>query len=224
MGVVIGANLTKNSTFTQASSYATASIAPTANNLQLLVVISNALSGTTNTPTATGAGLTWTQVLSFPNSDSPTQRMTVFRALSASPSSGAVTVDFGGQNQNHFTHTIDQFSRVDVSGTNGSGAIVQSNTKEQTGSSSPSLTLSAFANANNAVYGAIFQNGSVTFTHGSNFTELASTLAAYSVESQWANNPQTTIDWTLGNTNKLEMIAIEIGAQKSGGMFLSNFM
>jgi len=183
----------------------TASISPAANKL-ILVSVRNGLAGTPNEPTITGASMTWVKIATA--FDGVNNRVTIFRGLSASPSSGALTIDCGGQSQSAIGWSVDQFTGIDISGTNGSGAIVQSNTATLNGSaSSITVTLSAFGSSNNATYGAAFW-GPEGPTAGANFTSLA---GASNMTAQWANNPQTSVNWTFGsNSSQGDAVAVEI--------------
>src|SRR5438045_278206 len=121
-------NITSGNT-TNATSAATTSITPVANRLYLMNVISRtAITTDPNQPTATGAGLTWVVEKSvvYDNTGASRKRLTVFRALGPSPSAGALTIDFGAQTQTNIAWIIDEFTGADTSGTNGSGAVVQS--------------------------------------------------------------------------------------------------
>src|SRR5438132_12326875 len=95
----------------------TASIAPSANQLVLAWVAHDVTSGTPNTPTLTGCSLTWVLVAT---AVSGITRISLFRALGAAPTTGAVTIDFGGQTQNEEHWSISQFAGVNTGGTNGS--------------------------------------------------------------------------------------------------------
>ncbi|HEX5728452.1 VCBS repeat-containing protein [Microbacterium sp.] len=105
-----------------ASSYNTASISPVGNR-PLYAVVETATGAGPSQPTATGNGLTWVVERSVTFS---TRRLTVLRALGASPSSGAVTYDFAGQTQTSAIWQVVQCAGADTSGTNGSGATPQS--------------------------------------------------------------------------------------------------
>lgn len=132
------------------SSYASNSYTPTSNALLLCGVANSRGSATAATPTLTGNGLTWVQVNTV-TCDSGLKRLTIFRALGASPTTGAVTADFAGDNQTGCHIVVVQFTGVDTSGTNGSGAVVQSNTGSGAGTS-VSVTLSALTGSSNAVW------------------------------------------------------------------------
>jgi hypothetical protein len=110
---------------TDATSIATASISPTGDNLILAAVSSTTASGYPNVPTASGNGLTWVRVNRNPGIYGTNKRLTLFRAMGASPSSGAITFDFGGQTQTDFAWSVVEYPGVDTSGANGAGAIGQ---------------------------------------------------------------------------------------------------
>jgi hypothetical protein len=106
------------------SSYSTASRSPSANTLQLLGVVTTAPAGDAVQPTVSGCGLTWVpvrqQLVVFTN-----VQITVFRAYGASPSTGALTIDFGGTNQSDCLWIWCEASDVDASQANGAAAIVK---------------------------------------------------------------------------------------------------
>lgn len=171
-------NLTSGGDLDGGSSSSTASIAPTANRLILLTVSSRTgITANPNQPTVTGNGLTWVAINSivYDTTSSSRRRVTLFRAMGAAPSAGAVAIDFGGQAQTDVGWSVDQSSSgVDISGTNGSGAIVQSATnKDEAGGTSLTVTLAAFGNSGNATFGAFaIGDFGITPTVGSGFTML----------------------------------------------------
>ncbi len=177
-------NLTAGDAGSGASSYATASITPSANALVLAYIHSFGSGGPGNTPTATGCGLTWVVVASFVPSGN--NRVTLFRAM-GSPTSGAVTFDFAGQNQSIPCWTISQFTGVDQTGTNGSGAVVQSVTGTAF-TNNLVITLAAFGNAANAGYGAFNISAVATISPGSGFTQLGEAGTGFTVMDEWEIN------------------------------------
>mgnify|MGYP000930239427 CR=1 FL=1 len=215
---VSGSNLTVGSSATDATSYNTASVSPTSNNL-VLVSVANSLSGTPTTPSLSGNGLTYVQVNTVVYDASGTQRrLTTFRALGASPSAGAITISFGATTQLNCIWVVDQFSGVDTSGTNGSGAVVQSATNSATSAPSAlTVTLAAFGSANNATYGSFSWNDNAnTATPGTGFSELNEHQQAteqISIQSQWRADNDTSVDVSLtGATGEIGGIAVEIKA------------
>lgn len=204
-------------TTTNASSLATSSITPAANNLILCTVFSVVGSGTGNQPTITGNGLTW--VLVKTDTSQTSRRISVFRALGVSPSSGAVTADFGGQSQNTITISVDEIPGVDLSGTNGSGAIVQSNSNSSSGAiSSISVTLGAFSSVINWAYGAVGEDGNAGFSVGAGFTQISQIGSSNTVQTQYAPNNQTTVSWSVTTSSPVEAVAIEIKMFDQGSM------
>ena len=198
----------------------TSSVSPTGNNLLLLTVVSRtAISTDPNEPTATGNGLTWVVEKSvvYDATSSTRRRVTVFRTMGASPSSGAITIDFGGQAQTDVLWSLDQVSGVDTSGTNGSGAVVQSvsNFDNSATTNTVTVTLAAFSSANNITYGAFGFDGGAPTTAGTSFTATASLDSAANAlqaltEYQMAND--TTVNASSNANGNLGGIGIEIKA------------
>lgn len=206
--LIAPAILTASGSATDASSYATASVTPTANALILASVFNIAVGPAT--PTASGNGLTWVAVASVAVVNNA--RTTLFRAMGASPTAGAITFDFGGQTQQNAHWTVTEVTGVDQSGTNGSGAVVQSATASGT-SAAPSVTLAAFARAANGTYGVIGVNATDAITPGTGFTELSDTALVESnnIEDEWRVDNDTTVDWSIAS-NLFAAVAVEIGA------------
>lgn len=148
---ILARNLTTSGNATDASSSNTATIVPSPDCLVLAFVYN--VQNDPATPSMTGNSLTWVVEDSAVDL-SDDRRLTVLRALGPSTSSGAATIDFGGQSQTGVIWSIVEFEGVDTSGTNGSGAVVQSvggfNAVNDTGLS---ITLAAFGNSKNATVG-----------------------------------------------------------------------
>lgn len=197
---------------------ATASVSPTQNRLQLLLV--NVTRGDSTNPaqpsSVTGCGLTWVLVDSSQYDAAGLGRGSAFlyRAL-GTPTTGAVTITLG-YTASFVAWTWDEFGSVNNSGTNGSGAIVQNAKATGTGNS-PSVTLSAFGSTDNATYGGLAHrdaNGA-TFTAGTGFTELGengttSTQRVFAA-SEWRNDNDTSVDGTVtSGADGWAMFAVEI--------------
>lgn len=152
--------------------YITASISPGANKLLHLVVVSQIVSGTPTIPTVSGGGVsTWTEVVTFFNS---IRRTTVFRALTgSSPSSGVITIDFGGIAQDTCTWSALQISGSKLTGTNGADAYVQEKQNTVlTGTAPIALTLdNAWSHADNIAISHFFAANNTTFTGFTNSTQ-----------------------------------------------------
>lgn len=215
------ANLTSGTDTDGNSTATTASVSPSSNKLELLTVSSRTLiTANPNQPTISGNGLTWVAIASvvYDDTSSSRRRITLFRALGASPSSGAISIDFGGQNQTTVVWSLEEVSGIDTSGTNGSGAIVQSATNfdDTATASTLTVTLGAFSNTNNATFGS-FANGFglATPTVGSGFTKLGEQADGNNdikVLTEWKSTNDTTVDINWGDTSELGGIAIEIRA------------
>lgn len=224
--MVTAVNLTSGNTGSSTSSVTTASVTPSANKLQLLAVNSRNFTGSAPpAPTVTGAGLTWVQVANIQYDTGPTslKRVTLFRAMGASPTTGTLTIDFAGDSQTDVVWSLDEFTGMDTSGTNGSGAIVQTVTaKDETGSAtSITATLAAFASASNATYGAfahVAPTNGQTASAGSGFTALASPVdTTIGLIAEFKTTNDTTVDGSISGVSfELGMIAVEIAAASSG--------
>lgn len=146
-------HLTSGGSTTNAKSYDTASITPTANRLVLAFVSLGDAAENAGLPDGlSGCGLTWVEVDRRDDWTTGTYRTTaVYRAMGASPTTGAVTIDMtvSDLQQNACVWSIFEVAGVDTSGTNGSGAIVQSVDNAGAAASSLTVTLAAFASSNN---------------------------------------------------------------------------
>lgn len=213
--------LTGNSSLTDASSYATASVSPAANRLVLIAVYSRVSSGTPNTPSISGNGLTWENIATVVAGTLTNRKISLFRAMSASPSSGAITIDFAGQTQTECNWSVCEFSGVDKSGSNGSGAIVQSDAENQ-GSpiTSFSLTMSAFGSQSNMAYGVVGHATNEATTPGSGFTtihDVSSTGNNQTILTEYKlNEPTVSASWATGTTGAGIVVEIKAAIDAQG--------
>jgi hypothetical protein len=115
-GGTIGATLlTSGADGSNQKTYTTASISPAPNALVTVAVLGRRSSGAM-TPTVSGGGLSsWTQVASvdFDPVSGSTERLVVFRAMSASPGSGPVTITYSSSQSNAQWNVI-QFRHLAV--------------------------------------------------------------------------------------------------------------
>jgi len=203
---------------TNDTSFTTASITPTANNL-VLAWVTNTKGTTPDTPTLSGNGLTWVQVatVTWGTIAAPTARTTLFRAMGAAPSAGAVTISFGAtNNQTGCAWSIIMFSGVVTSGTNGSDAVVQSLTNRIDASTALTITLAALGDAANASAGGFsnMKNQDTSITAGEGYTISAG--ASYnspktSIRSEWQTTGSTTVNVT-STSSDIGGIAVEVKA------------
>lgn len=183
---------------------------PTGNCLVLAAVLSYIAGGAPAAPSSlSGNGITWTSEKSL-QFDTNQRRITVYRGLVASPTEGQLTISFAA-NQDACSWAIAEFANVDTTGTAGSGATVQSPTN--TGSSTtPSVTMAAFGNANNATVGLFGSASGAGFTAGSGFTELHKVLESGGLFTEWKATNDTSVDCTLAESAPWGAIGIEVKA------------
>ena len=123
--------------------------------------------------------------------------------MGSSPTAGAVTITFSGT-PHEVLWTISEFSNVDTSGTNGSGAIVQAITGSSNSVTSFTITLGAFQSSTNATYGLTqgFTCCGAPITQGSGFIQIVNQGSNVRQVAQYKLSADTTVDWTsTGNTD-----------------------
>ena len=203
--------LTSGTDAANLSTYTTASVTPSSNALVLLAVHTRrSAAGTPATPTATGNGLTWVAVANMTNGTN--RKITILRALGASPSAGAITIDFAGDTQTQCSWSVIEITGVDTSGTNGSGAVVQAPAGTTGTGTSSSITLAAFGSANNMAYGFMCVQTTGAITAGTGFTEVhevSQAEVASNIQTEYKlNETAVTTSWTSSFT--WSALAIEV--------------
>lgn len=214
-------NLTNGEDSDGGTDATTASISPSSNNLLLASVVNRtSVSVDPTVPTLSGNGLTWVQIATivFDTTSSSRRRISLFRAMGSSPSSGSVTITFG-ETTPQALWSIEQVSGVDTSGSDGAGAIVQSATNKDESVSTIVLTvtLGAFSSVDNATFGA-FGNYGITAgsgTPGSGFTELTDlnqSANGIHLSTEYKLSNDTGVDYDFTENSQMGGIAIEIKA------------
>jgi hypothetical protein len=202
--------LTSSSSTTDGTSFATASVSPGANRLELLAVEATH-STLGEVPTSvTGCGLTWVNVGSV---GTGTRKLSLWRALGGSPSSGAITVTFATSHLS-WCWALIELSGVDTSGTNGSGAIVQTVTTSGSAVLTLTNTLALFEDVHNVHLYAVATAANQTATPGIGFTEQAdvgTTATNASLEVATAANALVA-DPSWGTSAAAWMISVEVKA------------
>ena len=165
------------------------------------------ISGTT----CSGGNLTWVIVedAQFKTIASPNACVTVFRALvTGGAGSANLTFNLSTTAQTGLMQ-LWEFTGVDLTGTNGSGAIVQSDTFASDSTAASLITLSAFGSGIHATFGA-FSDGEQTGTlvAGSGFTNA--TMPSATTLAEWVNVADTTVDCTRTGAVDMGGVAIEI--------------
>lgn len=201
-------NLTGGGTSSVASA-TTASITPGGNRLILVTVHAYLSAGSVQpaTPTVTGNGITYSLVASQDTDNSGTDRgtMFLFRGMASAPTAGGITIDFGATTQTRIQWAVDQSGPdVDTSGTNGSGAIIQSTgvTLGAAGTSA-SVNFPSAMGAGNVGFSAWGHQVQEGKTPRAGWTELAdvTTVSLASVETQYISGTDTagSASWTTSS-------------------------
>jgi len=217
-------NLTSSGTSTDATSFTTASVTPTASRLILVVVHAYMASASQPPqPTVTGNGITYALVLGQDVDVAGSDRATmwVFRGMSASPSAGAVTIDFGATTIGAIDWSVDQSDgNVDTSGTNGSGAVVSGQTGGVTvaNATSATVTYPAAITAGNSGYAAFCHQVNQVKTPRTNWSELSDFgVSVTSLETQYIADTDTAASASWASSSRAGGIAIEVKAAAAGG-------
>lgn len=212
-------NLTSGSSTT---SFVTASVTPTAGRLVLIAINGYIATGGVNpgTPTVTGNGITYTLIQAQDiDVTGATDRSTlwVFRGMSAGPSAGAITIAWSGVVPTRASWIVDQSdANVNVSGTNGAGAIVAATLNGVTSSTTVTTQSVSFVGAMASGNGAYFACGvenNDTQTPEGTWTGLANSIGTtlVGVATQYlttGTDTATATTWT--NATRAAGILIEI--------------
>lgn len=209
-------DLTNGST-TNASTYNTASVTPTANHLMLLWV-TNTHASSAALPTVTGCSMTWVQVDTVVGTRSTgvSQRLTLFRAMKPSGiTTGQITISFGGA-QSGCAWSLTDVVNAETTGSDGADAIVQSVTSSNVTGSATSLTvnLANFASAANGAVACFATSITGTISPVGNWTKLAQatyTTPNTGIETQWYPTSDTTASASFSASNAFG-IAVEVNA------------
>ena len=214
---VSGSNLATSGTAVNGQSYATASITPSSNALVLAWVV-NSHASAANTVTLSGNSLTWEEVTNTTFSGG-LYRLTLFRAMGASPTTGAVTVTVAGTANTGARWSITQYTGTDTSGTNGSGAVVQSQTNTATAAADLTVTLSAFGSTNNVTAAGFSIDNRAFIDNEAGWTEFGdsgNSAPGTELESEWiASNDTSAYASIASGTQNWGGIAVEIKAAVS---------
>src|SRR6266571_2325921 len=204
----------------------TQSISPGANQLILAWIEVTATDTVTSTPTLSGNGLTWTSIaLLLWNTQgvNTRSRIDVFRAMGASPTPGSVTISYSN-NQTSILWSIVEFSGVDTSGTNGSGAIVQTTTgwNDAAGPAGLTITLPSAIGSGNATAGGFGNKGASapSISPGAGYTPFPETYLSgpqSDLRAEWRADGNTVVDAAQSGSFPMGGIAAEIKAAPAGG-------
>lgn len=220
---LVATNLTSGGNIPSGSTtFVTASITPTANALVLLWITNEHLAGTPAViSSVTGCSLTWESIDNVNYGSNC--RLSLYRTLGASPTTGAVTVTYPSSEWSA-VWSIEQITGVSTSGSNGSGAIIQSaQASDGTTGNTLTVTLGAMAAGSMDMCGWSFNINDVTFSAGGGWTQLASPQIARPIQILTAYNTtgDNTATATSTNGGSRGGIAVEIGGEPLIGSFAS---
>jgi len=199
----------------------TNSFSPGANQLILAWVVSH----DNNTPivptSVSGNGLAWTSVTgaSWNFSGGKTHdQMTLYRAMGASPTPGSVTISYS-QAQQSISWSIVEFSGVDTSGTDGSGAVKQfiAAIDNAAGPSGLTLTLNLAIGSGNATAGGFGNTNALaaSISPGAGYTAFSEVYVSATqsdLRAEWRPDGNRVVDATQSGSFPMGGIAVEIRA------------
>jgi len=195
--------------------YTTASITPTSGALTLICIQTAA---SLLDPTVTGAGLTWTILLSgaggvsYNTVGSPGDRLMVFRGT-GTPSTGAISINPAD------SVTGCLWKVVEWTGQDTTTPVVQSVTNRADNSTAVSVSLAAFGSANNGTFLVGAWNAAVrtwaneggSWTNVS--TQVSGTTPANALQASWLAGNDASPSATLsGGSPEWGAVALEIAA------------
>ena len=199
------------------SAYTAGPFTPESNRLVLAAVTNTRGVATADTPTLSGNGLTWVQIATvlYDSVASPKWRLTLFRAMGSSPTQGAVTIDFAGSVQTGCQWSFVEFANVDIGGTDGSAAIVQSATAASvTDRDATFASLAAFSDSGNGAFGGFAHVTAEASAPGAGFTEIGDSILTgppnAALETEWRVDPDTSVDASWATAARCAGIAVEI--------------
>lgn len=195
-------HLTTASDTSNVASISTASISPTAGRLVEVTVLVSAASPAPSVAVS-GCGLTWDLVVS--NNDSGQRRAFIFRAV-GSPTAGALTFTATGNTPTGWAWSVVEFAGLDTSGTNGSGAVVQTAHGRPASATSISVAFPVTLTAGTVTSAAVGVAVQESPTAGAGWAALGATNYASPATgflSEWANPGQQNIaaSWTTASTS-----------------------
>ena len=174
---IVPTSLTAGFTDTDGANAVSASITLPANALILAALHTSRAAATTQTVSAASTGAVWEAVnnRTFNSTATPRSRVSLFRTMVTSDQTGIVIFSTSSSHD-CWIWSIISFAGVDTTGTNGSGAIVQSAVGAGDIDPTWGVTLAAFGDAvNNATYIAVSYDVDQTFTPNSPLTALNET-------------------------------------------------
>lgn len=152
-----------------ASSYANTSWTPPTTGI-ICCFVANWINTAANIPTMSGNSLTWTRIHTITVDPGTSHRITLFATVATGATTGATTVDFGGETQLGCEASFFQVEGVDVSG-GIAAAFVQTPTNSGTGTTG-TVTLAAAGNSANRPIAAFSHQANEATTPDAAWTEV----------------------------------------------------
>jgi len=164
----------------------------------------------------TGGGITWVRVNGQSTGDGAGDTLFMYRGLVTSgATTGALTINMAS-GPNCVMWSVDEWLGMDTSGTNGSGAIVQSNVQTGFGTVATS-TLSAFGDATNVALACFCKPSGGAFTpDGSNggYAELVDRTNPFDsslrFQAEWNTGSDTQVTASYTGSNDYTAVGAEI--------------
>lgn len=205
--------LTTANDTTNRTAYTTASVTPSANKLILIAVAARESgAGTPPRPVSViGNGITY-DFVDETALIGDRRRGFLFRGMGSSPTAGTIVIDFDNT-QTACLWSVVEFGGVDTSGSNGAGAVVQSDNENVTAANSITATLAAFGDAtNNSPYiFLVSETGGGDRTEESGYIELADqSNGGVGFAMAWDTGEDLSPSYTVATTADLGAVAIEI--------------
>lgn len=186
----------------------TASVAPSAGAVAIWVFAYG-----TTTMSATGNGLTYNSIINEVSVDGG--RIFCLVGAGASPSSGVIALTFDND-------AFVNWKVVNVTGTIQTSGPTNANHGEADGSSTtPAMTLGAFAHASNGVLAYIYAIDAVTITQGTGFSMIdanaGTAMFDHSDAVMFRDDNDTSVDGSLSATAAWGIAALELVDTSAGG-------
>jgi hypothetical protein len=218
-------NLTSGGTATGATSFTTASVAPTGNRLLLVSIHAYIGSGSIEPPAPTvgGNGIRYELIREQQIDTAGTDRATLFvyRGMTASPATGTILLDFGTVTITKIVWSVDQSDANVATGNNGAQAILTS-----AGSESVSTVTTQPTNfpqtmgAGNSGFFACGMQSTETQTPRASWTELGDvgTINSVCIETQYIAGTDTAGSSSWVTAARAGSIVIEVTPVDSGSV------
>lgn len=190
------------------STYTTPSVSPSDNALQVITIFSrDSDTVPPDIPVVAGFNTLITVVVST------NRRVTKLRRLETTATSGTLDITFATDPQDWIIYQMSEYPNVDIGGSNGASAVLQSTSQAVSVTTSCTATLDAFGHANNATIGAIGVTSVKTQTQGTGFTLISqddTVIDGHTLAVEWRDDNDTTVDFSWTGNAGATCIAAEL--------------